>query len=363
MTQVIKFRLLKSTIIIPYAFFLENREMKGSDYIKTDRSKIRLIRYGVQWAIFSLVLYAGVLFYLFVEDLEKGIIPTFKRPSSVDGFMPIGGFMALRLWLSEGIFDPVHPSGLVILGGAFIISFLFRKSFCGWVCPVGTLSELVSKSGRWIAGRSLKMPVYIDYPLRSVKYLLMTFFLYVILIKMTPQSIWSFLNTPYWKVADIKLLKFFVEPSSTTLIVLFVLFLFSLFYKNFWCRYLCPYGALLGLLAVFGPSRIKRDKERCINCGLCSKNCPSSLPVDKKRLVHSPECTGCLTCVSYCPSDGALDMSIGGKVIPPFLFSLLAIGIFSGLIILGKLTGHWSSSVSPEELMELMPYLNRLVHP
>jgi len=337
--------------------------MRSSDYIKTDRSKLRLIRYAIQWTIFGLVLYAGVKFYLFVESLDKGIIPNFDRPPSVDGFMPIGAFMALKLWLSEGIFDPVHPSGLVILGGAFLISFLFRKSFCGWVCPVGTLSELVFKIGRLIAGRNLKMPVYVDYPLRSVKYLLMAFFLYVILIKMTPQSIWSFLNTPYWKVADIKLLKFFVEPSSTTIIVLFLLFFLSLFYKNFWCRYLCPYGALLGLLAFFGLSRIRRDKERCINCGLCSKNCPASLPVDKKRLVHSPECTGCLTCVSYCPSKGALDMSIGGKVISPFLFSLLAIAIFFGLILLGRLTGHWKSSVPPQELIELIPYLPRLMHP
>ncbi len=337
--------------------------MISSDYIKTDRSKLRLIRYAIQWTIFSLVLYAGFKFYLFVESLEKGTIPTFDRPPSVDGFMPIGAFMALRLLLSEGIFDPVHPSGLVILGGAFLIAFLFRKSFCGWVCPVGTLSELVFKIGRTIAGRNLKMPVYIDYPLRSIKYLLMAFFLYVILIKMTPQSIWSFLNTPYWKVADIKLLNFFKEPTSTTLLVLFLLFFFSLFYKNFWCRYLCPYGALLGLLAVFGPSRIKRDKERCINCSLCSKNCPSSLPVDKKKLVHSPECTGCLTCVSYCPSKGALDMSIAGKVISPIFFSLIVIGLFFGLILLAKVTGHWKSSVPPEEIIELMPYLHRLVHP
>lgn len=328
-----------------------------------NRGDLRKIRYLIQWGIFSLVLYGGYRFYLFVDSLERGIVPSFERPSIVDGFMPIGGLMALKLWLTEGIFDPVHPAALVILSCALLLAFFLRKSFCGWICPIGTLSELIYKIGGSIFGRNFRLPRYIDYPLRSVKYLLMTFFLYVILLKMNPPAIEAFLSTPYWKVADIKLLKFFTDMSFTTAIVLLSLFGLSLFYKNFWCRYLCPYGALLGLLAFIGPSRIKRNEDKCIDCRLCSKNCPALLPVDRKKYIHSPECTGCLTCVSCCPSKDCLEITFAGKIINPLLFAGALFGLFFGLIVLAKATGNWKSHVLASQLIEIIPFIDSLRHP
>lgn len=328
-----------------------------------NRGNIRRLRYLVQWSVFALVLYGGYRFYLFVNSLERGIVPSFRRPALVDGFMPIGGLMGLKLWLMEGFFDPVHPAALVILGTALLIAFLLRKSFCSWICPVGTLSELIYKSGYKILGRNLRLPLYIDYPLRSVKYIIMVFFIYVIVFSMDSMAIANFLFTPYWKVADIKLLKFFTEMSLTTAIVLSALFGLSIFYKNFWCRYLCPYGALLGIVAFIGPSRIKRDENKCIACKLCSNNCPSQLPVDRKKYIHSPECTGCLNCVSYCPSKDCLGVSFYGKIINPLLFAGGIMGLFFGLILLAKVTGYWQSRVTYSELLEIMPFIDRLSHP
>lgn len=328
-----------------------------------NRGNLRKIRYLIQWSIFAIIVYGGYRFYLFVDNLERGIAPSFERPSLIDGFMPIGGLMGLKLWFIDGFFDPLHPAAIVILGGALSLAFFLRKSFCGWICPVGTLSELLYKTGGAIFGRNFRLPSIIDYPLRSVKYLLMAFFLYVILLKMNPQAIRVFLSTPYWKIADIKLLKFFTEMSSTTAIVLLALLGLSLLYKNFWCRYLCPYGALLGLLAFIGPSRIKRDKDKCVNCRLCSKNCPAYLPVDRKKYIHSPECTGCLTCVSYCPSKDCLGMTFGGSIINPLLFTGALLGLFFGLILFAKVTGNWRSHISASELIEIMPFMDRLMHP
>lgn len=328
-----------------------------------NRGSLRKLRYLVQWSIFAIVIYGGYRFYLFVDSLERGIVPSMERPSLVDGFMPIGGLMGLKLWLMEGLFDPVHPAAIVILGGAFLLAFFLRKSFCGWICPVGTLSELVYKTGGIIFGRNFKPPLYIDYPLRSVKYILMAFFIYVIIIRMNTHATGAFLSTPYWKVADIKLLKFFTEMSPSTALVLLALLGLSLFYKNFWCRYLCPYGALLGLLAFIGPSRIKRDENRCIDCRLCSKNCPAQLPVDRKKYIHSPECTGCLTCVSYCPSAGCLEMTSAARTVNPLLFIAGLLSLFFGLILLGKATGNWKSQVPASQLIEIMPFIDSLMHP
>lgn len=330
---------------------------------RVNRSYIRGLRYTVQWSIFLLTLYSGYKFYLFVGAIEKGLIPDFKRPPSIEGFLPIGALMALKLWITEGIFDPIHPAALVIFVAALTLAFLFRKSFCGWICPVGALSEIVWKTGKGLLGKNLSIPRYIDYPLRSIKYILMSFFLYVIVIKMSPMEIQAFLKTPYWKVADIKLLKFFKDMSMTTAIVLFSLFGLSLMYKNFWCRYLCPYGGLLGLMGLIGPTRIKRYEDKCINCGLCAKNCPSLLPVDKKDSIKSPECTGCLTCLSYCPARDALDIALVQRRLKPYAFIAAVVVVFFSIIIVAKGAGLWHPSVTIDELKQLIPYLSILEHP
>jgi len=331
---------------------------------KINRSYIRKIRYAVQWAVLLMVLYAGVSFYFFAQALEQGLAPSVTRSPSVEGFMPIGALMALKLWLAEGIFDPIHPAALVIFIGSLLLAVLAKKSFCGWICPVGTLSEAGWKAGQKAFGRNFNIHRYMDYPLRSLKYVLTAFFLYIILLKMSSLQIVEFLDTPYWKVADIKLLKFFTEMTLATKVTLSLLFGLSLIYKNFWCRYLCPYGGLLGLLSIISPAKITRQETKCINCGLCSKNCPSRLPVDTLKVVRSPECTGCLTCVSSCPAKDALDMTVAKRhVLKPALFAAIVIIVFFGTIAAGKLTGRWHSSVTQAEYKELIPAVSTLEHP
>lgn len=263
---------------------------------KMDRSYLRHIRYAVQWSIFFFLIYAGYKFYLFVGHFTSDNSPALLtgRPPSVEGFLPIGALMALKLWFTTGIFDRIHPAGLVIFIAAVVMSLLLKKSFCGWICPVGALSDLTWKLGKKISGKNFILKRHIDYPLRSLKYLLMLFFIYVIVLKMPPLEIFNFLEGDYYVIADVKMLYFFTKMTLVTFITLVILFAASLFFKNFWCRYLCPYGALLGLISSCSPLKITRNEEICIDCGKCTKNCPSLLPVDKKIRIHSPECTGCL---------------------------------------------------------------------
>lgn len=331
---------------------------------KIDRSYIRTMRYAVQWTVFAMTLYGGVSFFFFVRALEQGMLPSVSRSPSVEGFMPIGALMAFKLWITEGIFDPVHPAALVLFIAALLLAVLLKKSFCSWICPAGTLSEAVGKAGSRIFGRNFALHRYIDYPLRSLKYVLMLFFLYVILLTMSPFQIGMFLSTPYWKVADIKLLRFFTDMSLTTQVTLVILFGLSFVYRNFWCRYLCPYGGLLGLLSTLSPVKIRRTPARCIQCGSCTRSCPSLLPVASKETVRSPECTGCLTCVSACPAPGALDAGVPRRrVLRPGYMAAAVVVLFFGAIALAHLTGAWHSSVSPGELMQLLPFLDRLEHP
>ena len=93
---------------------------------------------------------------------------------------------------------------------------------------------------------------------------------------MSLEAIIAFQRAPYNLVADGKMLLFFLAPSGLAAGVLLFLVLVSFFVRNFWCRYLCPYGALLGLLAFMSPVKVKRVAETCIDCQKCEKVCPGS---------------------------------------------------------------------------------------
>lgn len=329
-----------------------------------DQDSVRKIRLFVQLTVFAAVMYAGFSFYFFVRAVENGLVPSATRSPSIEGFMPIGALMALKLWLTERIFDPTHPAALALFISALLISLFLKKSFCSWICPVGAVSEAAGEAGKRIFGRNCALPKYLDLALRSLKYVLMAFFLYVILIKMTPTQIKQFLDTPYWKVADVKLLKFFTEMSPATQVSLGFLLALSLPYRNFWCRYLCPYGALLGLVSSASPAKIRRDASKCTQCGACGRHCPSLLPVDKKDVINSPECTGCLTCVSRCRAKGALAVALpGGRSIRPELFAASVVLLFFSAVLIAHAAGKWYSSVTVEELSNLIPHLSSLGHP
>ncbi|MCG6917817.1 MAG: 4Fe-4S binding protein, partial [Deltaproteobacteria bacterium] len=212
------------------------------------------LRNYVQLGVLLLTVGIGIQFFIYVHQAggEGGI--TVSRPAGVEGFLPIGAVMGWKLFLLTGIWDPIHPAAMVILGFAAAISLGLRKSFCGWFCPVGTLSEWLWKSGRKLFGRNCKLPPWLDFPLRTLKYLLFAFFLWTI-FSMSLLAILAFLQGPYYKMSDVKMLYFFTQMSTTTAAVLIILTLVSLVVRNFWCRYLCPYGALMGLLSLGSPTR------------------------------------------------------------------------------------------------------------
>lgn len=328
------------------------------------RPLVRRLRAGVQGMVVLLVLWGGVDLWRFASHLEAGRIPPLAKPLSPEGFLPIGSLMSLKLWLTTGTWDLWHPAGMVILGAALLSSLLLRKSFCGWICPVGTLSELCWRGGRRLFGRTFALPRWADLALRPLKYLLLGFFFWIIVVRMEAPAIRDFLATDYWKAGDLKMLRFFTDMSATTAAVLAVLVALSFVTKSFWCRYLCPYGALLGLLAAGGPLRVRRDAERCIACGRCARNCPALLPVDKKTGIASPECIGCLTCVSRCPAAGALDAALPRRiVIPPWAFAAAVAGVFFGIIAAAAATGHWHSGVTVAEYLRIASTLPGLAHP
>lgn len=323
------------------------------------------IRTVVQWCFMLWVVGIGIRFGAFINSVERGAnAPLISRPPGVEGFLPIGALTSLKYWLVSGEIHPVHPAALVIFLTILLMSLLAKKSFCSWLCPVGTLSEVVYKLGRKVFGRNFRIWLWLDLLLRCIKYFLLLLFLVFILIGMSGEKVIRFLDTPYWAVSDVKMLHFFTRMSGTTMVVLAMLTILSLFYKMFWCRYLCPYGALLGLVSIISPFKIRRDASGCTGCQRCSATCPSNLEVHSCTEISSPECTGCLTCVANCPERKVLAMQpvFWKRPLPVWVFPSVVVGIFMAGIGAGMVSGHWQSSLSYADYQRLIPLERTLSH-
>jgi polyferredoxin len=305
-------------------------------------------RLAVQAAFTLFSLYAGYRFILFLNWASGRSDAFVPKPGAVEGFLPISALLGFRRLVSSGFWDRAHPAGLAVFLAALVMAFLFRKGFCGYICPVGFLSGLLERAGRRL-GMARIPPRRIDLALHVFKYLGMGGFVFAV-FAMGPRSLESFLRSPFNMTSDARMLDFFLHPSGMALAVLAALALLSLVVRNFWCRYLCPYGALLGLFAWFGPVRVKRDADACVHCGKCSASCPAGIPVEKKDAVLSPECIGCGQCVGACPVEGCLGFRALGRRIP---WQTVAVGAVLVLLIARVWAGHagvWDNSLPPDML-------------
>ncbi len=322
------------------------------------------LRLGMQLAFLSLNVVIGVEFFRWVRWAETaGATAAAKRPAGVEGWLPIAGLMQLKYVALAHRWPQIHPAGLVLISAFVLISLLFRKAFCSWLCPVGTFSEYLWKLGRYTFRRNFTLPRWLDLGLRGVKYLLLGFFGYAV-VMMSAASIVEFLGSPYGLIVDVRMLNFFRYLGGTAAFVVLGLVVASMFVQNFWCRYLCPYGALLGLVSMASPLGIRRKASACIDCAKCAKACPASLPVDKLVQIHSAECTACLECVAVCPAQDALVFAAPARRAVPVWAMAAGIAIvFVGLVGYAKLSGHWDTRLPQQIYFQLVPHADDAQHP
>ncbi len=335
---------------------------------RDDRDYSQRLRLAVQLFFLCLNLWIGIQFYLWVRWAESGgQTPAVSRPAGVEGWLPIEGLMQLKYFLLTGQIPHIHPAGFFLFLAFLLISVAFRKSFCSWLCPVGTLSEYLWKLGRFIFRRNLRLPRWADIALRSLKYILFGFFAYAV-AGMSAAAIADFLGSPYALVVDVRMLNFFRYLDGTAAAVVLFLLVASLFVQNFWCRYLCPYGAFLGLASLLSPSRITRNASTCIDCAKCAKACPSLLPVDKLVQIRSAECTGCLECVAVCPAKQTLETSVPvglrkRRTLPVWSIAAGIAILFVGLVAYAKITNRWTTEIPKQVYLQLVPAANEQQHP
>ncbi len=245
------------------------------------------LRSGIQHLLALSMLLVGIQFAVNALMLKAGIAPWVMRPDVGDAFLPIAGGIELKAILTLGLWDQTHPAAAVMLTTVLLTGLLCKRAFCGWACPLGLAGEYLYKLRKRVIKSEFLPPSWLDWPLRMTKYLLLLALLYII-IGMPTQSIPGYLNSYYHKIADLKMALFFITPGLITLICFGFILGISAWRRQGFCRYICPYGALLGLISFFSPLKIRRNTQHCLietkemSCDKCT-----ALAQPKSQFTHN----------------------------------------------------------------------------
>lgn len=264
------------------------------------------IRRLVQWFFFILIALIAINHTL----VEKGMEIPILSSASLHAICPFGGVETLYTFVTSGLYvRKIHDAALVLMGLSLILAILFGPVFCGWVCPLGTVQEWVGKWGRKLFKRRYNhfVPEKIDRPLRYLRYVILAWVLYVTAVSGT--LIFEAYD-PYYA-----LFNFWTgEVAVTALLILGVTLGLSLYVERPWCKYACPYGAVLGITNLFRVFSIKRAESTCKADGACSIMCPMNIKVDSVKSVRDHQCISCLECTSeaICPVARTVVFTSGG---------------------------------------------------
>ncbi|MDE6150039.1 MAG: 4Fe-4S binding protein [Ruminococcus sp.] len=222
---------------------------------------------------------------------------------------------------------------LIVLCGFTIV---FGRLFCGFACAFGSLGDAVHGSYLWICKKIHKKPIqfkgkwekkllYIKYLLLSVIVLLCFSGVYSKMSGWNPWDVFSLIRSGNFHLAG-----YIVG------IVLFVLILIGMaLHERFFCKFLCPMGAVFSWLPVIPLFSLRRDKNNCIKgCSACKRCCPANISLpDKNEMKCSGDCFQCQKCVNTCPKN---NIHIGFFRIHrnEIVFTLLRILILSLLLYL-----------------------------
>jgi polyferredoxin len=274
--------------------------------IRLFRPKSIWLRKVVQWSFFVLIALISINHSL-VEN--GGGIPFFSS-ASLHAVCPFGGVVSIYQFATVGTFvQKIHQSSFVLMVLVFLLSILFGPVFCGWVCPLGTIQEAVSRFGRKHFRRRFNhfVPPRLDKALRYLRYGVLVWVIYA--TAMTGKLIFAEYD-PYFALFNF----WTSEVTIIALVILGATLSLSFFVERPWCKYACPYGALLGLTNLFRVFGIRRNAATCKADGACSILCPMNIPVDSQSVVRDPQCISCLECTSeaVCPVARTVQFSTRG---------------------------------------------------
>jgi len=323
--------------------------------------KTNPFRLFFQLTILGLLAYMGIRYFV-----DKNYFPDYEA------YCPFGGIQALSSYLVNNTLACSMTSLQIVIGLALIVLIVIvSKLFCSYICPIGTVSEWLGKLGERFSMRYTITGIA-DKALRSLKYILLFITVY---FTISSSELFCKRFDPYYAAMT----GFDSDVSIIMGIVAIALVIIGSFYvRLFWCKYICPLGALsnifrfflmfigiigiylviflfgihlnfvwlLALLSiaayilellsinnkVFPLLKITRNTQTCTNCKLCTKNCPQAIDVASQKIISHVDCNMCCDCVHVCPEKDTLAINQKGKKWLPaiILIILIAIGFIIG---------------------------------
>lgn len=316
--------------------------MKYEKADKTTQTRSRRLRLSLLAGILVLMTAAGIAHQVWGARLIAG----------VDALCPFGGIEALyTLLISGAIMQRVAVSSFILLAAVLLSALLFRRSFCGLICPLGTLQELAGMLGAALFKKRYNPPTAVDRWSRYIKYavllVIIVFSAMLGELVIRPYDPW----VAYQHLASAELLQEF----AVGLAVLVITLMISLVSDRPFCRYLCPMGAILGIVSPAGRFKVTRNTETCIDCKICSRQCPMGIDVAVQDAVRSAECIQCSTCVNVCPVKDALIVRTSkGRTAAPNMILLTVAAIFLLTVGVTTATGdfQWNQKTLQQETEE-----------
>ncbi len=269
---------------------------------KESNKKIR-IRLVVQTFFFALIALISLNHAL----VESGKAIPLLSSASLHALCPFGGVVTLQQFVTTGDFvQKIHESSIVLMTIALFLAILFGPVFCGWICPLGSIQEWVGKLGSKIFKKKYNsfVPLKYDRYLRFTRYIVLAWVLYV--TTYTGKLVFQDVD-PYFALFNF----WSSEVAIGSVIILSVTLIASLFVERPWCKYACPFGAVMGISNFFRIFKIKRNASTCVSCGACDRACPMNIIVSDTNIVRDHQCISCMKCTSEeaCPIDNTVELT------------------------------------------------------
>lgn len=223
----------------------------------------------------------------------------------------------------------LQVSGYVFLGialGVVALSFFVGPAFCGWVCPVGAVQDVF---GLPFKNRRISIPKWLDRVFAWYRYLVLAIIV-VLTLTIGTQSLQDV--SPFGALYDFATS---TPVGAAAIISLIVIAGLSLIISRPFCRYACPYGAVLGLSNFIRLMPLSRNYQTCTDCGACDRVCPMNIDVMSSYDLRDARCISCLECSSEggaCPQARTLRLvaAPSSKVIAWALIALAVVASFVG---------------------------------
>lgn len=275
--------------------------------MKKKSSKKIGVRSVIQIVFFALIGLIAINHNL--AESGRGI--SLLSSASLHALCPFGGVVSLHQLITTGTFvQKINSSSVVLMTIAFVLAILFGPVICGWVCPLGAIQEWFGKLGKIIFKTKFNniVPAKYDRYLRFIRYIILAWVVYV--ISATGKLIFQDVD-PYYALFNF----WSGEVAIGSIIILGVTLSLSLIIERPWCKYACPFGAVMGISNLFRIFKIKRNKSTCISCGACDRACPMNINVSQSNIIRNHQCISCMRCTSEeaCPISDTVEITTLSK--------------------------------------------------